>query len=92
MSQQSALTPRGSTRAWRTLRAHWADRITHAANTGNPIRCWRCHRAILPGQPWDLGHRTDRADGGTDADTAPEHPHCNRRAGAQRQRPRVRNW
>jgi hypothetical protein len=36
---------------------------------------------IRPGDEFDLGHRTDKARGGSDADVAPEHRSCSRRAG-----------
>lgn len=45
-------------------------RLTPLIATG-AVRCWRCHQPIHPAQPWDLGHTTDRAFGGTT--TAPEH-------------------
>jgi hypothetical protein len=84
----STLTGRGSTRRWRELRAHWTPLVA-----AGHVTCWRCGQPIHPGQPWDLGHRTDRALGGTDHDTAPEHRHrtgtCpgNRAAGATTRRP-----
>ena len=37
------------------------------------VACWRCGQLIKPGEPWDLGHKTDHALGGSVADTAPEH-------------------
>lgn len=78
---------------WRKLRHAWAAKIDMAATQGRPITCPRCHQPIHPGHDWDLGHKVDRADGGTThTGTHPEHAHCNRSAGAQRQRPRTRNW
>ena len=75
----SDLRDRGSTRAWRRRRAQWQQLV----DRGDAV-CWRCGHPILPGQPWDLGHLTDRAAGGQDRDTAPEHRGCNRSAGARR--------
>jgi hypothetical protein len=73
----SALTARGSTRAWRKLRAHHATTL--------PRPCWRCGETITPDMAWQLGHIIDRADGGTDDDVAPEHQHCGSSAGAAAQ-------
>lgn len=65
--------------AHRRTRTAFADHLTHVG----PITCWRCHQPIRPGEPWDLGHQTDRALGGTDTpdNLWPEHRHCNRSAG-----------
>ena len=79
----SALTPRGSTSAWRRLRA------LHQATL--PLPCWRCGQTINPTDRWQLGHLIDRADGGTDAHLAPEHAHCGSSAGATAQAARARN-
>lgn len=75
----SALTPTGSTRAWRKLRAHHAELL----ELHGSLDCWRCPEPITPATPWDLGHRTDRALGGNDTDLAPEHRHCSRTAGGR---------
>lgn len=90
----SSLTPNGSTRQWRKLRAAWTAKIEMAAALGEPVTCWRTGKPIYPTDTWDLGHRTDRADGGTDADVWPEHATPNRAAGGQRrhQQPRTRRW
>ncbi|HEY7487587.1 MAG TPA: hypothetical protein VH912_24240, partial [Streptosporangiaceae bacterium] len=74
----SALTPHGSTTAWRRLRTHHQAILTTAWTTGTTIECRICHAPITPGQAWDLGHATPRARGGDDTNLAPEHAHCNR--------------
>lgn len=91
---RNSLRSTGSTSAWRRLRAHWADKIAIAAALGDPIRCWRTGKPILPTDKWDLGHTIDRADGGTDNHAHPEHASPNRAAGARRSnsRPRTRRW
>ena len=84
-----------NTHAWRQLRATWADHITWAASIGRPITCPRCGNPITPNHEWDLGHKINRADGGTtQTGVHPEHATCNRRAGGQRrhQHPRTRRW
>ena len=48
-------------------------RAIHAR--GEAAQCWRCGRAIVPGQPFDVGHR-DGAEGSSLADLAPEHRHA----------------
>ena len=42
--------------------------------------CWRCGRAIYPGQSWDLGHD----DRDRTIYRGPEHARCNRSSGARR--------
>jgi hypothetical protein len=46
--------------------------------------CSRCGELIVPGEPWDLGHRD-----GTLELAGPEHRRCNRSAGARSVRRRV---
>jgi hypothetical protein len=81
----NSLTDAGSTARWRRLRAHFSALM--------PLPCWRCGHLIRPEQSWDLGHRVDRVNGGTDADAWPEHRHANagcignRAAGAVTRRP-----
>jgi hypothetical protein len=43
-------------------------------------RCVRCGLPIAPGAPFDLGH----VDGDRSRYAGPEHPECNRHAGARR--------
>ena len=62
-------------------RTAWAPIVA----TGT-IRCTGpqgCDQPIRPGQPWDLGHTLDHAQGGDHHRRTPQHAHCNRRAGAQ---------
>jgi len=50
------------------------------AVAGGGVRCARCGEAIIPGEPWDLGH----VDGSDTLYQGPEHAYrCNRRAGAE---------
>jgi hypothetical protein len=70
----SALTPRGSTRAWRSRRQRWSDRL--------PVSCSRCGQPVQPWDAWDLDHTTPRALGGGDDTARPAHATCNRSAGA----------
>lgn len=76
---------------WKRLRARWAEAV-RAGGVG----CRRCGGPITPGQPWDLGHVVDLADGGAPLDAAPEHRACNRAAGGRRNRrpapPPLRGW
>lgn len=90
----SSLRPTGSTWQWRKLRAAWTAKIEMAAALGEPVTCWRTGKPIYPTDQWDLGHKFDRADGGTDADVWPEHATPNRAAGAARtnSRRRTRRW
>ncbi|OYO01226.1 hypothetical protein [Enemella evansiae] len=91
---RSALTNTGSTRAWRTLRAEWRQRLVNAEQHGNPLLCPKCRRPVLVSQAWDLGHELARSLGGDDSTVRPEHSACNRAEGAQlvRDRPKVRRW
>lgn len=50
-------------------------RVRAAHRRDEPVQCWRCRRAIVPGQPWDVGHR-DGATGHSLAELAPEHRHA----------------
>lgn len=64
----------------RKLRRQWDTTITNQGGW----TCRRCGHPITPGQPYDLGHPTDATPGGptTTHGLEPEHPHCNRSAGA----------
>lgn len=41
---------------------------------GDPVQCWRCGRAIVPGQHFDVGHLPN-AQGSALHELAPEHRH-----------------
>lgn len=76
-------TKRGSYQSMK-LRTDWAHRITLAAEAGQPIRCRRCDKPVLPSMTWDLGHHLDQATHGPNAIAlAPEHAKCNRSAGGK---------
>lgn len=76
--QAAADRARGTTAArgygteHRALRAKWAAIIKIRA-----VPCARCGNLIERGAPFDLGHSDDRQ-----AYRGPEHPGCNRSAGA----------
>lgn len=55
------------------LRAQWAP----AVEAGD-IDCARCHLPIVPGTPWHLDHRDDRA-----GYLGPSHLRCNTSAGGR---------
>ena len=62
----------------RRHRADWNQLI----QAGHAPTCPRCHRPILPGQPWQLGHTVDLVHGGNPKHRRPEHERCNLEAGA----------
>lgn len=66
---------------YQQTRRHWRQLI----DAGHPVTCRRCGRPIKPGQQFDLGHPDDATPGGptTNQALAPEHPACNRTAGAR---------
>ena len=66
---RATTTARGYGHTHQTRRARFAALI----NAGDILICPRCNQPILPGQPWDLGHRADR-----NQPTHPEHAACNR--------------
>lgn len=62
------------------LRARWAKTLRE----NGAVECARCGGLIYDGEPFDLGHPqgADVALGGDGSGSAPEHPRCNRSAGA----------
>ena len=52
----------------RTIR----NRTRSQLKFGNPVPCWRCGQAILPGMPFDVGH-IDPNGGNRMTNLAPEH-------------------
>lgn len=50
-------------------------RVRAAHARGEAVPCWRCRRAIMPGQPFDVGHITG-AQGHSLRELAPEHRHA----------------
>ena len=63
-----ATVARGYGRTHQALRKQWAPMVA----TGRVI-CWRCHKHILPGQKWHLGHD----DHNRAFYRGPEHVVCN---------------
>lgn len=57
----------------RTIRG----RVNTIHRHGEAVQCWRCGGAIVPGQPFDVGHVTG-ATGHALSDLAPEHRHATR--------------
>jgi hypothetical protein len=82
--QRSKLRPssaRGYGWKHQQQRARW-QKIVDAGG----VRCARCKRPIIPGQPWDLGHvDTDRS-----LYAGPEHRRCNRATAAHKRQVRLR--
>lgn len=68
-------------RPHRRVRQPWEPLVA-----AGQVQCARCHRPILPGEPWDLGH----VDGGDPkAYVGPEHARCNRATASRHRRPSV---
>lgn len=68
------------------IRADFAHLIALRAEQGDPIRCRRTGRPILPGMPWDLGHAEGTAVaqiGDNTHNLAPELAGPNRSAGGK---------
>ena len=61
MPKPGTTTQRGYGSQHQRERREWEPHVA----TGS-VNCRRCNTPIQPGQPWDLGHQTDR--------TAPRHP------------------
>lgn len=60
--------------------------VAKIVDAGGAI-CWRCGRLIVPGEPWDLGHRDDVPGAKIRGIYAgPEHRSCSRSAGAWKKR------
>lgn len=74
-NRNTPTTNRRYGRAHRTERQAWAPTVA----TGT-VHCWRCDEPINPDEPWDLGHRDNQP-------SHPEHTHCNRSDGGQRNPP-----
>ena len=66
-------TQRGYGAVHQTVRKRFAPKV----EAGQCI-CPRCHKQILPGEPWDLGH----IDGSSTEYAGPEHRACNRATAA----------
>lgn len=59
------------------------DQVHRAWRHGDDVRCWRCHRLLIVGRPFDVGHL--HPDGGhAVSNLAPEHVRCNRSEGGKR--------
>jgi hypothetical protein len=72
---------RGYGRRHYKLRKLWKPKVAAGV-----VECARCHRPILPGEPWDLGH----VDGSKTVYSGPEHRRCNR--ATSRHRRQSREW
>lgn len=73
MAERGNTTERGYGNAHQLKRAEYQKVVDAGA-----ADCWRCGKAIKPGDPWDLGHD----DHDRSKYMGPEHPACNRSAGA----------
>ena len=84
--------------------AHWA-KMRRTVGRTLPGPCIECGRPVLPGEPWDLGHRVARALGGGNewGNVGASHRSCNRRdarvirakvrqLGGRRNAPPSRDW
>jgi 5-methylcytosine-specific restriction endonuclease McrA len=85
----SSLTPRGSTRRWRSIVAAVTRQVHTDHAAGRPVTCPYCNQPIRPGQRFDVDHAIPRIHGGTDLHLRPAHTSCNRAAGATTRRPRT---
>lgn len=75
MPRLASTTARGYGAAHQAERKRWAKVIETYGH-----RCWRCHRMIVAGMAWDLGHD----DNDRSRYQGPEHRHCNRSAGGRK--------
>jgi hypothetical protein len=69
---------RGYDRHHDQLRKHWKPKVEAGLVDCHAPTCTQPIRRILPGQPWDLGHTTDRSGW-----RGPEHAPCNRAEGGR---------
>jgi hypothetical protein len=83
MSQIRAPKPKTEAQGYGWRHQQLRRRVAPAVAAGTVV-CARCHKPILPGEPWDLGH----VDGDKARYSGPEHRACNR-AGRRRQ---SREW
>lgn len=107
----SDLTSAGSTRRWRERRsAHaqllaylgsvecWRAEHNRTHTTDTVDQSDRCTKTIRNGQPWHLGHKTDRALGGNDTELGFECVPCSNYTGGRtagllaRARAAVERW
>jgi hypothetical protein len=85
---QPTTSQRGYGTAHQAERERWRPTVEAGHAT-----CTRCGKPIDADAPWDLGHNDDRT-----AWTGPEHPVCNRAAGARtanqrrHRRMTIRDW
>ena len=80
MPSPGRTTDRGYGAEHQALRARWQDQLDAGAQVQCHARhCTRPEELITKHTPWDLGHTDDRTGW-----TGPEHPGCNRSAGAHK--------
>lgn len=79
MPAKAKTTDRGYGNPHQRERDRWRPKVDAGLVDCHAKRCFEPTRAILPGQPWDLGHTEDRTGW-----TGPEHVPCNRAEGGRR--------